>query len=115
MLYEILKSKIHNATVTSRNLEYVGSIKVDASLVSAAGMFEHEKVLVSNLNNGQRFETYVILGKWSSGIVEVNGAAAKLAKKGDKIIVMSFALLDDEELRKHEPKIAIVDRKNKVI
>ena len=115
MFYEILKSKIHNARVTGRNLEYMGSIKIDAKLVSSAGMFEHEKVLVSNLSNGQRFETYVILGKWGSGIVEVNGAAAKLAKKGDKVIVMSFALITDDELKTHKPKIVIVDGKNKSI
>ena len=115
MLLEILKSKVHGAKVTGRNLEYVGSIKIDASLVAAAGMLEHEKVLVSNLANGERFETYVILGKWGSGIVEVNGAAAKLAKKGDKLIIMSFAFMTDEEAKKHKPNVVILDEKNKGI
>jgi len=115
MLLEILKSKIHNAKVSERNLNYVGSIKIDAALVSAAGMLEHEKVLISNLSNGQRFETYVILGKWGSGIVEVNGAAARITKKGDKIIIMSFALMTEEEAKKHKPKIVIMDERNKII
>ena len=115
MFHEILKSKIHNATVTGTNTDYVGSIRIDGQLIEAAGLIEHEKVLVSNVNNGERFETYVIVGKRGSGIVELNGAAAKLARKGHKVIIMSFALMDDEEVLKHKPRIVMVDRGNRIL
>jgi aspartate 1-decarboxylase len=107
-----LKSKIHDATVTGTNLDYVGSITIDRKLVDAAGLCVNEKVLVSNLTNGSRFETYVMGG--GDGIVEVNGAAAKLTEKGDRIIIMAFGLYDGREVREHKPKIITVDERNRI-
>jgi aspartate 1-decarboxylase len=115
MLVEVLKSKIHRATVTDKNLEYEGSITVDAALMAAAGISEHEKVHVLNLNNGSRFETYVIKGKKGSGDVCVNGAAARLAEKGDRVIIVSYGFIDSSETSKMKPKIVKVDAKNKII
>jgi aspartate 1-decarboxylase len=112
MLRSILKSKIHGATVTGRIVDYVGSITIDKKLVDASGLVLYEKVLVSDITNGARFETYVLEGK--EGVVEVNGAAAKLVKKGDKIIIMAFGLFGEEEYKGHAPKIVVVDGKNKV-
>ena len=97
MLVEVLKSKIHRATVTDKNLEYEGSITIDAGLMAAAGICENEKVHVLNLNNGSRFETYVIKGKKGSGAICVNGAAARLAEKGDRVIIVSYGFVDAAE------------------
>lgn len=115
MLVEVLKSKIHRATVTDKNLEYEGSITVDEGLMSGAGICENEKVHVLNLNNGNRFETYVIKGKKSSGSICINGAAARLAEKGDKVIIVSYGFVDSAETLKVKPKIVKVDAKNKII
>jgi len=115
MMLEVLKSKIHNARVTGTNLEYIGSITIDKALMKAANFNKYEKVLVSNLRNGERFSTYVMEGKENSGIIEINGAAARLARKGDRIIVMGFALLNEKEIKKHSPKIVRVDKKNKIV
>ncbi|MBD3262406.1 MAG: aspartate 1-decarboxylase [Candidatus Altiarchaeales archaeon] len=107
-----LKSKIHGATVTASNREYDGSITLDAEMIEAAALSVNEKVLVCNLDNGHRFETYVIEG--GKGCVEVNGAAAHLAGVGDRIIVMSFCLLTEDEAKKHNPKIVKPGKDNRL-
>jgi aspartate 1-decarboxylase len=112
MLLTLLKSKIHGATVTGTNLEYTGSITIDKRLLAASGLCANEKVLVSDMTNGNRFETYVIEG--GAQAVEVNGAAAKLVNVGDRIIVMAFGLFQQMESREHRPRIISVDSRNKV-
>jgi aspartate 1-decarboxylase len=99
----MLKSKIHRATVTGCDLHYVGSITIDADLLDAADILEHEQVHVVDVDNGQRFETYTIAGERGSGTVQVNGAAARLVHRGDTIIVISYAQYDRPELRAYEP------------
>lgn len=105
MLIEILKSKIHRATVTDANLNYEGSITIDENLIDAAGMRINEKVSVVNNNNGERFETYVIRGERGSGIICLNGAAARKVQKGDVIIIMSYAYMTPEEADSFEPTV----------
>ncbi|HBG42000.1 MAG TPA: aspartate 1-decarboxylase [Porphyromonadaceae bacterium] len=105
MLVEVLKSKIHRATVTDANLNYEGSITIDEDLIDAAGMFVNEKVSVVNNNNGARFETYIIRGERGSGTICLNGAAARLAQVGDIVIIMSYALLPLEEAKRLEPRV----------
>lgn len=112
MLRTFLKSKIHFATVTETALNYQGSLTVDADLMKAADMLPHEKVLVVNVNNGARFETYLIEGEPGSGAMCVNGAAARLAEPGDKIIVMTFCQLTDEEAARWQPRVVHVDEHN---
>jgi aspartate 1-decarboxylase len=112
MLREVLKSKIHRATVTDANLNYNGSITIDPVLLKLADIQEFEKVHIVNINNGQRFETYAIQGKPESGEICLNGAAARLVHVGDVIIVMTYAILDAQELKAHQPKIVKVDAKN---
>jgi aspartate 1-decarboxylase len=112
MLREVLKSKIHRATVTDANLNYTGSITIDPVLLRLADIREYEKVQVVNINNGARFETYAIVGKPESGEVCLNGAAARLAHVGDIVIIMTFAHLNEKELEGHSPKIIKVDGKN---
>ncbi len=112
MLREILKSKIHRATITDANLNYNGSITIDPVLLKLADIQEFEKVHIVNVNNGQRFETYAIVGKPESGEICVNGAAARLVHVGDVIIIMTFAYMDSKELSAHQPKIVKVDGKN---
>ncbi len=107
-----LSAKIHRATITDKNLEYEGSITIDPVLTRAAGIEEGELVQVVNINNGARFETYVINGEENSGIISLNGAAARLGEIGDKVIIMAYAIFNVNE--KHEPKIIIVDSKNKI-
>ncbi|MGB9812021.1 MAG: aspartate 1-decarboxylase [Thermovenabulum sp.] len=114
MLIEVLKSKIHRATVTEANLNYIGSITIDEDLMQASGILENEKVQVVNLNNGERFETYVIKGEKGSGIISLNGAAARLVQVGDKVIIMSYCLLTMDEYKIQTPKIIFVDEKNKI-
>jgi aspartate 1-decarboxylase len=113
MYLSVLKSKIHNATVTDANIDYEGSISLDEKLMYAVGIIEHEKVLVANVTNGRRCETYAIKG--STGEVCLNGAAAKLFNKGDKTIVMAFAMINDKDAKKHHPKIIHVDSENRII
>ncbi len=112
MLREVLKSKIHRATITDANLNYNGSITIDPVLLKLADIREYEKVHIVNINNGARFETYVIVGKPESGEICVNGAAARLVHIGDVIIIMTFAHLDANELAAHAPKVIKVDGKN---
>lgn len=110
----MMKSKIHRATVTAANLNYVGSITIDSELLEAADILPQEKVQVVNNNNGARFETYVIAGERGSGIICVNGAAARLVQPGDIVIIISYGLFTDEEARKLQPKVILVDENNKI-
>jgi aspartate 1-decarboxylase len=112
MLREVLKSKIHRATVTDANLNYTGSITIDPVLLGLADIREYEKVSIVNINNGARFDTYAILGKPESGEVCVNGAAARLVHVGDIVIIMTFAQMEERELQGYSPKIIKVDGKN---
>jgi aspartate 1-decarboxylase len=105
----MLKSKIHRATVTDCDLHYVGSITIDADLLDAADILEHEQVHVVDVDNGARFETYTIAGERGSGTIQVNGAAARLVHRGDTVIVISYAQYDREELRAHEPRVVHVE------
>lgn len=113
MLLEMLVSKIHRATVTDANLEYVGSITIDEDLIKAAKLKEWQKVEILNINNGERFQTYVIKGQAGSGQICINGAAARKAQKGDKVIIVSYAYLTGEEADNSKPTIVFVDEKNK--
>ncbi|MCH3915256.1 MAG: aspartate 1-decarboxylase [Acidaminococcaceae bacterium] len=110
----MLKSKIHRASVTQANLDYVGSITIDEQILNAAGIKKYEKVFVVNINNGQRFETYAIAGIKNSGIICLNGAAARCVQKKDKIIIMSFCKINIKEVKNHRPIIIFVDEKNVV-
>lgn len=114
MWLEILKSKIHRATVTDANLNYEGSITIDEDLVDAVGMVIHEKVAIVNNNNGERFETYVIRGERGSGTICLNGAAARKVQKGDIIIIMSYALMSPEEAKTFHPTLINLDEKNRI-
>lgn len=109
MMIEILKSKIHNVSVTGANLNYVGSVTIDEDLMDAAGLFEHEKVQVLNRNNGDRLETYVIKGRRGSGEICLNGPAARRAAIGDVVVIMSYAMVDLTEARTFTPHIIVPD------
>lgn len=114
MLRTMLKSKIHRARVTEANLYYEGSITIDEELMKAADILEAEKVEVLNLNNGHRLETYAIKGKLGSGVVCLNGPAARGACQGDEVIIVSYVLLDDKEAKASRPKIIKVDERNRI-
>lgn len=109
------KSKVHRATVTDADLNYEGSITLDPYLLEAADIREFERVQVVNINNGARFETYAMAGEPGSGAVVLNGAAARLAQPGDKVIVISYASYDDAELTDFEPRLVFVDEKNRIV
>ena len=113
MLRMLCKSKIHGAVVTDVNLNYTGSIAVDQKLMEEADIFPSEMVLIVNLNNGNRFETYVIPAGKNSGKIGLRGGAAHLGKKGDKLIIISYALLESKEAKEHKQKKIIVDENNK--
>lgn len=115
MQRQMLKSKIHRATITDCDLHYVGSITVDADLLDQADILEHELVHVLDIDNGARFETYTIAGARGSGVMQVNGAAARLVEKGDKIIVVSYATYDEAELQTYEPVVVHVDDDNQPV
>jgi len=111
----MLKSKIHRATITGSDLNYVGSITIDPDLLEAADILAHEQVHVVDVDNGARFETYTIAGERGSGVVQVNGAAARLVHSGDTIIVISYADYSREDLETYEPVVVHVDRANAII
>ncbi|HEY8463153.1 MAG TPA: aspartate 1-decarboxylase [Bacillota bacterium] len=115
MLRQLCKSKIHRATVTGTNLNYAGSITIDAELLQAAKILEYELVQVVNINNGQRFETYAIAGEPGSGTVCLNGAAARLAEPGDLIIILSYGIVTESEGANWRPVIVHVDDANRLI
>ncbi len=110
----MMKSKIHRATVTQANLDYVGSITIDRDLMDAADLLPNEKVQVVDNDNGNRLETYVIEGERGSGVVGLNGAAARLVHPGDTVIIISYAELEDAAAREHDPTVVFVDRSNRV-
>jgi aspartate 1-decarboxylase len=114
MFRTMMKSKIHRATVTEANLNYVGSITIDQDILDAVDILENEKVQVVNNNNGARLETYVISGKRGSGVICLNGAAARLVQPGDTVIIISYATMSDEEARRHQPIVALMDKNNKI-
>jgi len=113
MMRNMMKSKIHRATVTEANLNYVASITIDEDLMEAADLWENEKVQVVNINNGARLETYVIPGPRGSGVICLNGAAARHAQPGDKFIIISYALMTEEEAREYRPRIVLMDEGNR--
>jgi len=108
----MMNSKLHRAVVTEANLNYVGSITIDEDVLDSAGMLPNEKVHIVNNNNGARFETYIIAGERGSGVMCVNGAAARLVQPGDIIIVISYVYVDYEEAKRHVPTVLIMDEKN---
>jgi aspartate 1-decarboxylase len=114
MMIEILKSKVHHAVITEANLGYVGSLTLDEDLMDAAGMIEHEKIHVVNVNNGERIETYLIKGKSESGVCCLNGPAARKGQVGDVVIIFSYGLVNFEEAKKIKPKIVFPKRTNRV-
>jgi len=115
MLVNMLKGKIHRATVVQAQLDYVGSITVDEELLEASGIYEYERVQVVDVNNGNRFETYTIAGERGSGLICLNGAAARQVQVNDKVIIMSYAMMDEDEVKSHKPNVVFVDEKNKII
>ena len=114
MFVTLMKSKIHRATVTEANLNYVGSITIDKDLMDTANILENEKVQIVNNNNGERFETYVIPGERNSGTICLNGAAARLVQPGDKIIIITYGLFEAKEAESFKPKVVFVDDNNRV-
>jgi len=114
MLREMCKAKIHQATVTEADLNYTGSITIDKALLEELDILHYERVQVLNINNGARMETYVIEGEPDSGIICLNGAAARWAVPGDKVIIIAYCLIDDAEARSWKPKIVLLDEKNKI-
>ncbi len=114
MLLNLMKSKIHCATVTEANLAYMGSITIDEALMEAAHIVAHERVQVVDNNNGARLETYVIAGERGSGIICLNGAAARCVQPGDIVIIMSYAMMTEEEARAHTPTVVMIDEKNRL-
>ena len=109
MFIEVVKSKIHRVTVTEANLNYIGSITIDEDLMDAANLIENEKVQIVNNNNGERFETYIIKGERGTGVICLNGAAARKVQPGDVVIIMSYALMDFEEAKPFRPAVVFPD------
>lgn len=114
MFRNMMNGKIHRATVTEANLNYVGSITIDEDILDAVGMIANEKVQIVNNNNGARLETYIIPGERGSGVICLNGAAARLVQKGDIVIIISYALIAEEKVAAHKPKVAIMDEDNRI-
>ncbi|MBR1395914.1 MAG: aspartate 1-decarboxylase [Selenomonadaceae bacterium] len=114
MLLHMLKGKIHCATVTEANLNYMGSITIDEALMEAAGILPNERVQVVDNNSGARLETYVIVGERDSGVVCLNGAAARLVQPGDIVIIMAYAIMDENEAKNYVPSVVMVNEKNKI-
>ena len=115
MLRQFLNSKIHRATVTDANLNYVGSITIDEDFLNKANILEWEKVEILNINNGERFQTYALKGKRGSKCFCLNGAAARKVQKGDKVIIVAYAIMDEKEQQSFCPKIVHVDENNKIV
>ncbi|MBI3253079.1 MAG: aspartate 1-decarboxylase [Candidatus Omnitrophica bacterium] len=114
MIRVLMKSKIHGATVTEANLRYTGSITIDKNLLRASDIRPFERVQIVNLHNGSRVETYVLEGQAGSGTICMNGAAARWAEVGDKVIIISYALLTEKEVKRHTPRVIFVDEKNRM-
>ena len=111
----LLNAKIHRAKVTQADLDYVGSVTIDTKLLREAGIFEYEKVQIVDINNGNRFETYTIAGEEGSGIICLNGAAAKCVSVGDKVIIMAYANMTPEEAASHKPTVLFVNENNEIV
>lgn len=114
MLRQILLSKLHRGTVVECDINYNGSIKIAEDLLEASGMHEFERVEVFNINNGARFSTYIIKGEKGSGMIGINGAAARLAQVGDKVIIINYGMMDGTEMQAHKPRIVILGDENKI-
>ncbi|MBC1499434.1 aspartate 1-decarboxylase [Listeria weihenstephanensis] len=114
MMRTMMNGKIHRATVTEANLQYVGSITIDVAILEAVDMLPNEKVQIVNNNNGARLETYIIPGARNSGIICLNGAAARMTQVGDTVIIMSYGIFSKEEAGEHQPKIVVLDEKNRI-
>ena len=115
MQVTLLKSKIHRAAVTGASLHYEGSLTVSADIAEMVGLLPYEKILVGNLQNGERFETYVIYGAAGKGVIELNGATARLGAIGDRLTIMNFGQFTPEEAKSHHPRVAVLDEKNRVV
>ncbi|WP_147533762.1 aspartate 1-decarboxylase [Bacillus marasmi] len=115
MFRTMMNGKIHRARVTEANLNYVGSITIDEDILDAVGMLPNEKVAIVNNNNGARFETYIIPGQRGSGVVCLNGAAARLVHEGDVVIIISYVLVSEEKVKDHKPKVAIMNEYNQIV
>jgi aspartate 1-decarboxylase len=115
MFRQMMKAKIHRATVTEANLNYVGSVTIDQDLLELVDILPDEKVQIVNNNNGARFETYAIPGPRGSRVICLNGAAARLVQPGDQVIIINYGLMTDEEARRHHPRVAIMDEQNRVV
>ena len=115
MLYTMFHGKIHRAVVTQARLDYMGSITIDADLLDAAGILPGEKVQIVNNNNGERLETYTIAGERGSGVICLNGAAARKAQVGDVVIIIAYGLMDAKEAKENEPKVVMVDEHNRIV
>ena len=115
MFRTMMNAKIHRAHVTEANLNYVGSITIDTDILDAVGLVANEKVQIVNNNNGARFETYIIPGERGSGVICLNGAAARLVQKGDIVIIISYVLIAEERVPFHHPKVAIMDENNRIV
>ena len=115
MTITLLKAKIHRAVVKQADLDYVGSITIDSELLRESGILEYEKVEIADIDNGNRFETYAIAGEAGSGIICLNGAAARCVHEGDKIIIMAYAQVTPEEAKTHKPTVLFVDQDNKIV
>jgi aspartate 1-decarboxylase len=114
MQIEVLKSKIHRAVVTQANLNYIGSCTIDQDLLDGAGMIANEKIQIVNVNNGERLETYVIVGERGSGVIAMNGAAARMVQAGDIVIIMSYGIMDFEAAKTHKPNVIFPKTGNKL-
>ena len=115
MQVSMLKSKIHRAVITQAELNYVGSVTIDEEHMDAAGLFEYEKVHIVNVNSGSRIETYVIAGERGSGVICLNGAAARSGQKGDRVIIMAYASMTPDEVKAHRPRVVFVSDENKIV
>lgn len=115
MLRQMLKGKIHRATVTEACIDYEGSVTIDSALLKAADILPHEKVLIANLNNGSRIESYAIAGPAGSGVICLNGGAAKHGKAGDIVIILTFGVFSPAEVKKNKPKVVYVDARNRIV
>lgn len=115
MKITVLKSKIHNAAVTRKNIDYEGSIEIDSDFLKKVGLHEWEKVLVVNINNGARFETYIIKGNPGSGIIGLQGGAARLGEVGDRLIIFSFSEIEESEAQNFKPSIIHLDKNNNIL
>ncbi|MGM9987487.1 MAG: aspartate 1-decarboxylase [Bacillaceae bacterium] len=115
MFRTMMKSKIHRAVVTEANLNYIGSITIDEDIMDAVDILENEKVQIVNNNNGARLETYVIKGERGSGVICLNGAAARLVQPGDTVIIIAYAMISEEKIANHQPKIVFMNEKNEMV